>query len=71
MKRNKFLELIGYKFIANHNSKEIHRVTGITNQCRLLPMTNAEYCSAKTAKRLIKDSGYNGCRYCYKEADNG
>ena len=71
MKRNKFLELIGYKYIFNHNSKEIHRVTGINSPCRVEYMTNAEYCTTKKAKRLIDNGGYNGCRYCYKEADNG
>lgn len=70
MKRSKFLEWIGYKFIANHRTKEVHIASKMTDRCRLIFMRNAEYVSEKRVKKLY-ESGYNGCRFCNKENDKG
>lgn len=72
MKRNKFLEFIGFKFIVNNNksSKEIHRVRSITTSCRISMMTDAKYITKRKAAKLLKN-GHNGCRFCYHEKDNG
>lgn len=70
MTRNKFLEWLGFELIANHNTKEIHKVEKMTYKCRLRWMRNASYISKRKAEKLYKN-GYNGCRYCNKQNDNG
>jgi hypothetical protein len=72
MKRNRFIEwLFNYKYIANKNTKEIHKLSSISTRCRLSMMRNSAYYTTKKAYKLIKDAGYNGCRYCFKSEDNG
>lgn len=70
MKRNGFLEMLGYVYIANHYTREIHRVVMMTSKCRLPFMRNASYCTARKARKLMK-KGYNGCKYCNKDNDKG
>lgn len=70
MKRNKFLELIGFKFIVNHESKEIHRVKFLTENCFVDTMVNSGYATARKVKKLLRQN-YNGCRHCYKAEDKG
>jgi len=70
MKRNKFLEFIGFKFIANNNTGEIHRVETLSKACRISMMTNARYITGRKVRKLLK-KGHNGCRFCYAEKDNG
>lgn len=71
MKRNRFLEFIGFRYVANHNSMEIHRLKTEHKNCHIEAMTNAGYCTALWADHLMFFKGYNGCRWCYKEKDNG
>lgn len=68
MKRNKLLECIGFKFIVNHESKEIHRVNLLTQNCFVKKMKNSVYSTLWSVKRLLK-KGYNGCTHCYKSKD--
>jgi hypothetical protein len=70
MKRQKIKEWFGFKLIANHNTREIHRAEHITDRCRLFMMRNASYISTSKANKLLAKD-YNGCRYCYKEKDKG
>jgi len=71
MKRFKLIEKVfGIKFIVNHNSKEIHRIKHLKGVCRTYLMTKAKYASKKKVEKLLK-SGYNGCRFCYPEKDEG
>lgn len=67
--RNRFLELF-FGYIANHNTKEIHRVKTLTKNCFVAQMSKAGYCNRYRVNRLLK-KGYNGCRHCFKEEDNG
>ena len=72
MKRKKFLEWMGFRFIVNHKTKEIHRVKDINKQCMIWLMTNGRYATLWRVKRLMKqDERYNGCKHCYKEEDRG
>lgn len=64
MKRNKALERIGFRYILNHNSQEIHRVSELKKICLINEMKNAGYhmwLSQYIAKRL---KGYDGCKFC-------
>lgn len=60
------LKLIGYKYIVNNNTKEIHVVSNMKTNCHLDLMTNFKY--VKSSKELL-DNGFNGCRWCYNETD--
>ena len=72
MKRKRILELIGFRFIVNHKTNEIHRVRHITKNCMIQVMTNGRYNTKWRVKKLMKrNERYNGCRYCYKEKDTG
>lgn len=66
MKRNKFFELIGFRFIVNHNTKEIHRVKSLTPQCHVDKMTDRGYATKWQVNRLLL-RGYDGCNNCYSE----
>lgn len=71
MKRSKFKEnWLGYRYIVNHRSKEIHRVSTITRQCRISMLVRSEYCR-KSKMRQYLAMGYNGCSKCFEEEDNG
>lgn len=70
MKRNKLLECIGFKYIVNHSTNEIHRVKFLTENCFVYKMTSAGYATGWKIKRLLKQ-GYNGCRNCFKSEDKG
>jgi hypothetical protein len=70
MKRNKFLEFAGFAYIANHGTREIHRVSSLTSRCRVILIRRGGYCTAWKATKLLK-KGYNGCRYCNKKEDKG
>lgn len=71
MKRDRLLELAGFRYIANHHSREIHRVDRLTGRCRVERMTWAGYCTRWKARRLSRSGKYNGCRYCNREEDRG
>lgn len=64
------MEAIGFRYIANHRSKEIHRVDHLHKNCRIETMQHAGYNTAWRMRRLL-NRRYNGCRWCFKEADNG
>lgn len=63
----------GFGYRVNHNRKEIHRISNKKKNCKLDVMSNrtSEYVTKKKALNLIKNSGYNGCRWCWKETDKG
>lgn len=66
MKINKFKKFFGYKYIANHNSKEIHRIEDITKYCHISLMKNATQETRRKAIKLLHN-GYDGCKHCYKD----
>ena len=70
MKRNKFLEAIGFRFIVNHRSGEVHRVGYLTKFCKINVLSSGAYATKWWVKRLMKRSKkYNGCAYCFKAKD--
>ena len=70
IKRSWFLELLGFKYIVNHHTKEIHRAESTDSRCRFFLMTKAERINKKKLQKLLTQ-GYNGCRWCMREYDLG
>lgn len=71
MDRSFFKErVLRYKYIVNHTSKEIHRVSDVTKKCRIGMLRRAEYCRTSRMEKYMA-MGYNGCSKCFKERDNG
>lgn len=71
MKRIKLLEKIGFRYILNHKSKEIHKVRSLKRSCNVNAMRKAGYhthISQFIARSLF---GYNGCVHCNKRFDKG
>lgn len=62
--------LVGEKYLANHSSKEIHRLTNKHANCHTSAMLNKEYVTEAEANELLL-SGYDGCRWCWVEQNNG
>lgn len=74
MKRTFWEWVMGYKYILNTRTHEIHRIGHITKQC------GVHYMSPKnkwkiTEQQYIKFTNehiqFNGCRHCFKVTDNG
>lgn len=70
--KEKWMKFWGYGYVVNlhKRSREIHKLSNKHVNCNLHMMTNYKYVSSKTAFKLLEE-GYNGCRYCWKEKDNG
>lgn len=68
-----FRMFFGLGYVVNHRSREIHKISEKHRNCHLdlIADQNREYCCKKHAKHLIKDCGYNGCRWCWNPMDNG
>lgn len=66
MKRSKFLEMIGFRYILNHNphSREIHRVADLKKNCNVEAMTSADYHTKFSQFIARKFFGYDGCAKC-------
>jgi len=65
--------LIFFGYLVNHRSKEIHRINEKHKNCKLHLISdhNSEYVTHRRALKLIKNCGYNGCRWCWEDADKG
>lgn len=66
MKRSKMLEIIGFRYILNHNprSKEIHKVKTLKKHCNVVLMKNAGYHTKFSQYIARKFFGYDGCKKC-------
>ena len=64
MERNSLLEMLGFRYILNHNSKEIHRVADLKTNCGVHIMSNAGYHTKFSQFIAIKLFGYDGCAKC-------
>jgi hypothetical protein len=69
-KFEKFMYWLGYRYILNKSTKEIHRLSTKHKNCRLELMSNKnkKYISTNNVGMLFA-IGYNGCKYCYKDED--
>ena len=63
----------GLGYLVNYNTKEIHRINNKQPNCKLekIATKTSEHITRKRAIKLIKNHGYNGCRWCWKNADVG
>ncbi|MHC1780063.1 MAG: hypothetical protein AB9922_07475 [Bacteroidales bacterium] len=64
MKRSKIKEALGFRYIYNPGTKEIHFVKTMTSQCGLQNMTRGRYCTFLFAAMLMAYRNYNGCAHC-------
>ena len=64
MKLNRALEMVGFRYILNHNQKEIHRVADLKTNCNIGSMTNAGYHTKFSQFIARKFFGYDGCVKC-------
>ena len=73
MKKFRLKRLLGKKYLLNLNTKEIHDLSAQHVNCHIALMAdhNRQFISRKTAKKLLEDSQYDGCRFCMKDKDNG
>lgn len=73
MNRNYTLEKLGFGFIVNHATGEIHRVKYANTGCslRYASDNNIGYCTGLWALILIHLFNYNGCVHCFKKEDKG
>ena len=55
-------------YLVNYNSLEIHKVDNLKTNCQTQAMSNKGKVYSRKAKSLLRE-GYNGCRWCYPEAD--
>ena len=63
----------GYGYLVNYNTKEIHRINNKHHNCKIETMSKktSEHVTRRQAIKLIKKHGFNGCRWCWKNADLG
>ena len=71
MKRCRLLEWLGFRFVLNRNTGEIHDLRNEHKNCRIDMMRNLRYIRKRTAVKLIKGGKANGCRWCLKKWDTG
>ena len=62
------MNLLGWKYIANNRTKEIHRIEKKHINCHLDLLTDFTYLTETKMNKLLSN-GYNGCRWCFKEKD--
>ncbi|MDR2233898.1 MAG: hypothetical protein LBE56_12375 [Tannerella sp.] len=64
------LMLLGYRFIGNRGTMEIHRIDSRLPNCRLPMIVNREYIHVLSLRKYLR-KGWNGCRFCMKRFDTG
>lgn len=71
--KEKWMKFWGYGYVANlrPSSLEIHRLDKKHTNCRLEMITDKIYVTRKKALKMIRNDGFNGCRWCWKEKDLG
>lgn len=64
---NRFLMLLGYTYLVNKHTKEIHDLKNPHNNCHVESMSekNKFLASQKEVNKLLEE--YDGCRWCMKE----
>jgi hypothetical protein len=65
--RDRLMSWLGYKYIANFNTKEIH-VNGKCHALKNMSQRNKIYVRNALVYLAM---GYNGCRFCLKRFDTG
>ena len=60
MKRNRFKEFFGAKYIANLGTKELHEVSKLTPKCRIEMITRGGTCGVRRSGRRRGLTGVGG-----------
>lgn len=68
MERSKLKELFGGKYIVDHTSKRIHKVSAIVKKCRIGMLKRAEYCGKRKMMKYLR-MGYTMCFKCFVDAN--
>ena len=64
MKHNTLLEALGYRYIYNKKTGEVHDTKNIHQSCQFETMRNCHYISKRKAMRIIKKDKKDACRWC-------
>lgn len=64
--KEKAMLWLGYRYIANPNSREIHDLKEKRKHCNLAAIQRKIYI---TAKEMQKMANYNGCYHCLRKYD--
>lgn len=69
---NKLLSFLGYRYLGNGNTMEIHDLRNFHRNCNihLISKKNKIRITEKEKNFAIK-AGFNGCRWCMKYYDLG
>jgi hypothetical protein len=70
MKRKLVFELIGFRYLVNHHTREVHRVGHLTAQCSIKWAARLGYATGMWAWWLVRYRGYNGCYFCWRRRDS-
>ena len=65
------MEWLGFRFVLNRNTGEVHDLRNERKNCRIDMMTNMRYMRRRKVVKLIKAGEANGCRWCLKKWDTG
>ena len=69
--KERFLYAIGYKYLANRETHEIHKMSNpVCHTTVHMAQKNRMYLTSKQALNLLKGE-YNGCRFCLNKYDKG
>jgi hypothetical protein len=67
MKINKFKKFLGWNYIVNHNTREIHKLNSSDKKCRIFYITNGNQVRKKKAMDFYYFDHYDGCKHCLKD----
>ena len=63
------LPIIGFNFVINHSTRQIHRLKNKKSDCLIEQMVNKKHGTKLYVLYLLKYKKYDGCRHCYVEKD--
>lgn len=66
----KIKKILGYRYIVNLNTWEIHDLKNTHENCKLNLMTNKKMITKKQLNAYLED-GFDGCKWCLKEYNKG
>lgn len=66
MTHNPILEFLGFKYVLNTKSKEIHNVKNLHKNCNFESLKHGKYISKRKMQKLTKDVS-KLCRWCNKK----
>ena len=66
----KLKKLLGYSYVVNLGTREIHNLKNTHSNCSINMLTNKKFIKKKELKNYLNKK-FNGCRYCFKLEDKG